>query len=160
MANETATIVTSLSELSRWSINNSLWTFALPLSCCGLEFIAAQGPRYDWERFGALVQRNPANADLLIIAGPITQNSAPIIRKIYDEMLVPKFVIAMGVCANSGGLFAGADSEVLPGVDSVVPVDVYVPGCPPRPEALIHGVLSLQRRLSQLPSGTERRGEV
>lgn len=155
--NHNGIVFTSFGELSGYARASSLWTFALPLSCCGAEFLAATGSRYDWERFGAKVQREPDNADLMIIAGPITPVLAPEVVKLYEAMLTPKYVIAMGACANTGGIFAQHSPSVVGGADTYLPVDVYIPGCPPRPEALIHGLLSLQRRIAGQEARAARR---
>jgi NADH-quinone oxidoreductase subunit B len=134
-------------DLLAWSRGQALWTYSLNISCCGLEFAAATSPRYDWERFGAMVQTDPRNADLLIVAGPLTEAIRKDVLDVYSKLLAPKFVISMGSCANTGGIFAGYSPVVKGGIDEILPVDVYVPGCPPRPEALIHGLLSLQERV-------------
>lgn len=146
--NRSGVVLTSFSELTRFSKANSLWTFALPLSCCAVEFFSAVGSRYDWERFGACIEREPGNADLMIVAGPVTPAMAPEIIALYKAMLSPKYVIAMGSCANTGGIFAPHSEAVAGGVDKYLPVDVFVPGCPPRPEALIHGLIALQNKIS------------
>lgn len=143
----TSIIATNTKDLLSWARGNSIWTYALDLSCCGVEFQAATSPRYDWERFGASVQADPKNADLLIVAGPVTGPLAQEIRGIYERMLSPKFVISMGSCANTGGIFADHSPTVVCGVDQILPVDVYVPGCPPRPEALIHALIALQTQV-------------
>lgn len=140
-------IFSSTENLFSWAKGNSLWTFSLGLSCCNLEFMAETIPKYDWERFGALSQNNHKNADLLIVAGPVTKALSSKIKEVYNEMLQPKYVISMGSCANTGGMFSGHSCTVVKGIDTILPVDVYVPGCPPRPEALIHGLLALQRKI-------------
>ena len=143
---DSAVIAANSKDMLAWARGNSLWTFGLNLSCCGVEFQAAASPRYDWERFGAEIRTEPKNADLLIVAGPVTEALADEIRKIHARMLSPRFVISMGSCANTGGVFANSYT-VVQGVDKILPVDVYVPGCPPRPEALIHALLALQKRI-------------
>lgn len=137
------------SATRNWSTSYSLWTYYLNLSCCGLEFQSALGPRYDWERFGAVVVDDPANADLLIIDGPVNETSKSRVLEVYSLMRSPKFVISMGSCANSGGMFASDDSAVLRGVDSIIPVDLFVPGCPPRPEAMINALITLQNKIRE-----------
>ena len=127
---------------------NSLWPVTVGLACCAIEMMAAGGGRYDLARFGYEVFRpSPRHADLMIVAGTVTNKMAPLLRRIYDEMAEPKYVIAMGSCAISGGPFVDS-YNVVRGVDMLVPVDVYVPGCPPRPEALIYGFLQLKQRIN------------
>ncbi len=125
----------------------SLWAFPLSLSCCALEFTASTGPRYDLERFGLLPQDDYRNADLLIVAGPITKAISRKVQELYHGMLEPKYVISMGSCANTGGIFSVHSDTVINGVDLILPVDVYIPGCPPKPEALIHGIHALQKKI-------------
>jgi NADH-quinone oxidoreductase subunit B len=139
-------ILTNRSELFSWARGNSLWTYNLGLSCCGMEFLSATSPRYDWERFGATVKVQASDADLLIIGGPVNHKMAEDIKRIYEQMPDPKYVISMGSCANSGGMFA-IDNDILGGIDKIIPVDIYIPGCPPRPESLIHALIRLQERL-------------
>ena len=119
------------------------------MSCCGLEFQSALGPRYDWERFGTILVDNPANADLLIVDGPVNKQSKNQVLEVYNLMRSPKFVISMGSCANSGGMFFSEDSSINCGVDSIVPVDIFVPGCPPRPEAMINALITLQNKIRE-----------
>ena len=138
---------TSIDKLRKWSEGNSLWVHHLATSCCSLEVLAASGPRYDWERFGFFLQENPSEADLLIISGPLTKAMATEARAVYDKMRAPKFVVSIGSCANSGGMFADKSGTVLDGIDKILPVDLYVPGCPPRPEAVIHALLKLQEKI-------------
>jgi NADH-quinone oxidoreductase subunit B len=123
-----------------------LWWLQFGLACCGIELISAQMPRYDFgERYGMLYRPSPRQADLMIVAGTVTKKMAPVVRTLYDQMADPKWVISMGSCANVGGPFD--TYAVVQGVDQVIPVDVYVPGCPPLPESLIEGVLELQNRI-------------
>jgi len=127
--------------------SNSLWPVSFGLACCAIEMMAAGGARYDLSRFGFEVFRpSPRQADLMIVAGTVTEKMAPLVRRLYDQMPEPKYVMAMGSCAICGGPFADSYS-VVEGVDKVVPVDVYVPGCPPRPEALIDAFLKLRAKL-------------
>ena len=128
---------------------NSIWPLTFGLACCAIEMMASVMPRYDMARFGAEVFRaSPRQADLMIVAGRVSQKMAPVLKQIYDQMPEPKWVIAMGACASCGnGIFN--NYAIVQGVDEVVPVDVYVPGCPPRPESLIYGVLQLQRKIKK-----------
>ena len=128
---------------------NSIWPLTFGLACCAIEMMAVAMPRYDVARFGAEVFRaSPRQADLMIVAGRVSQKMAPVLRQIYDQMPEPKWVIAMGACASCGnGIFN--NYAIVQGVDEVVPVDVYVPGCPPRPESLIYGILQLQKKIKR-----------
>ena len=139
---------TRLDELINWGRKNSLWPMPLGLSCCGIELMAMIGPKFDLARFGAEAARfSPRQCDLLIVAGTLTWKMARACRTIYDQMPDPKWVIAMGVCSSSGGMY---DSyAVVQGVDSLLPVDVYVPGCPPRPDAVIDAILKLQKKIER-----------
>lgn len=137
---------------TNWSASFSLWTYYLNLSCCGLEFQSATGPRYDWERFGAVVVPEPQNADLLIVDGPINRVSKKKVLEVYNAMASPKYVISMGSCANSGGMYVGEHKKIL-SVEDIVPVDVFVPGCPPRPEAMINALISLQNKIRRNAEG-------
>tara|TARA_B100000315_G_scaffold258171_1_gene309372 strand:+ start:756 stop:1457 length:702 start_codon:yes stop_codon:yes gene_type:complete len=140
-------LVTSVDALVNWGRKSALWPVTFGLACCAFEMIAAAMGRFDLARFGMEVFRaSPRQADLMIVAGTVTWKMAPAIRRIYDQMGDPKWVISMGVCATSGGPYYGSYS-VVPGVDHIVPVDVYVPGCPPRPDALIYGILALHEKI-------------
>src|SRR5688500_12606247 len=144
--------------LINWSRKNSLWPMPLGLSCCGIELMAMIGPKFDIARFGAEAARfSPRQCDLLIVAGTLTWKMALACRTIYDQMPDPKWVIAMGVCSSSGGMY---DSyAVVQGVDSILPVDVYVPGCPPRPDAVIDAIIKLQKKIEREdPLGRVLRG--
>lgn len=137
-----------LSEAGKWAQKNSLWPMTFGTSCCGIEMMSTISSTYDLSRFGAEVVRfSPRQADLLIVAGTITNKMAPVLRNIYDQMLEPKWVIAMGACSSSGGIFD--TYSVLQGIDEIMPVDVYVPGCPPIPEGLIHAVIHLQNKIDK-----------
>lgn len=140
-------ILTSLDTVLGWARSNSLWPLTSGLACCAIEMMCAAAGRFDLARFGYEVFRpSPRQADLLITAGTLTWKMAPVLKRLYEQMPEPKWVIAMGSCASTGGPFADSYS-VVPGVDYVIPVDVYVPGCPPRPEALIDGILQLKAKI-------------
>jgi NADH-quinone oxidoreductase subunit B len=140
---------TSLQELYNWGRKNSLWPLNFGLACCAIEMIATTMARYDLARFGAEVFRpSPRQADLMIVAGTITKKMAPQVVRLYNQMPEPKYVIAMGACAISGGPFKQG-YNVLKGIDRYIPVDVYIPGCPPRPEALIDALMTLQKKIAE-----------
>jgi len=139
-------LTTRLDALVQWSQSNSLWPFPFGTACCAIEFMSVVSSHYDLARFGAEVVRfSPRQADLLIVAGTVTDKLAPVLRKIYDQMSEPKWVVSMGVCACTGGFYRAY--HVVQGIDEVVPVDVYVAGCPPTPENLIHGIIELQKKI-------------
>ena len=140
-------IVTQLDNLIDWGRSNSLWPLTFATSCCGIEFMAVCAARYDIARFGFEVTRNsPRQADVILVSGTITTKMAPVLKRLYDQMADPKYVVAVGGCAISGGPFTKS-YHVLKGVDKIIPVVVYVPGCPPRPEALIDGMLKLREKI-------------
>ena len=136
-----------LEDLVRWSRRNSLWPATFGLACCAIEMMATGAAHFDLGRFGMEVFRaSPRQADLMIVAGRVSQKMAPVLRQVYDQMVEPKWVISMGVCASSGGMFN--NYAIVQGVDQIVPVDVYTPGCPPGPETLIHSILTLHEMIS------------
>jgi len=144
-------LVTTIDAVINWGRQSSLWTAICFPACCAFEFIAANGPRFDLSRFGMEILRaSPRQADLMITAGTLTWKMAPNVRRIYNQMPEPKWVIAMGACAISGGIFRSS-YNVVPGYNKIIPVDVYVPGCPPRPEALIYGIRKLQKKIAKEP---------
>jgi len=146
-----AIITTKLDAVVDWGRQSSLWPFVFGTACCAIEFMATAASRYDISRFGAEVLRfSPRHADLLLVAGMISYKQAPILKQIYDQMPEPKWVVSMGACASSGGFYD--NYTTLQGIDEIVPVDVYIAGCPPRPEAVIDAVLSIQKKLWQTPA--------
>jgi len=142
-------MLTTVDSVINWAKRSSLWTAICFPACCAFEFIAAEGPRFDLSRFGMEIMRaSPRQADLMITAGTLTWKMAPNVLRIYNQMPEPKWVIAMGACAISGGIFRSSYA-VVPGYNKIIPVDVYVPGCPPRPEALIYAVQMLQKKIAK-----------
>jgi len=141
-------LMTTIDDIVNWGRSNSVWPLTFATSCCGIEMMAAGAPRHDFARFGVEVYRaSPRQADVIVVAGTIVHKMAPVLKRLYDQMADPKYVIAMGACACSGGPFYYNTYSVVRGVDHVIPVDVYIPGCPPRPEALLYGIMQLQRKM-------------
>lgn len=140
-------ITTRKDELVGWARKFSLFPYPFVTACCAMEFMAVSGSYYDTDRFGAALPRfSPRQADLLMVVGTVTQKQAPILLKVYEQMCEPKWVMAFGVCATSGGFYQ--NYAALPGIDRIVPVDVYIPGCPPRPEMVIDGIMKLQEKIA------------
>jgi NADH-quinone oxidoreductase subunit B len=143
---ERGILLTTLDRAVSWARTQSMWPATFGLACCAIEMMHAGATRYDLSRWGMeLFRASPRQADLMIVAGRVSQKMAPVLRRVYDQMVEPKWVIAMGVCASSGGMFT--NYAVVQGVDTIVPVDIYVPGCPPKPEMLMFGILKLQEKV-------------
>ena len=141
-------LITRLDEVINWARKNSLWPMPMGISCCAIEMMATASPRFDISRFGSEVMRfTPRQCDVMIVAGTVTYKMAHVVRKIYDQMPEPKWVISMGACASSGGMFRSY--SVVQWIDQFMPVDVYVAGCPPRPENLLHALLELQKNIEK-----------
>lgn len=143
-------LLSRLEDVLKWSTSHSLWYFSISTGCCADEVMNAWGCQYDLERFGCVSQLEPAQADLLILSGGISDKLKPYILEVYEKMAAPKYVISVGSCANQGGLF-----QIAP-VHEVIPVDVYVPGCPPRPEAIMNGIIALQEKIRGTTQGLSR----
>ena len=141
-------VTTSVDKLINWSKTGSLWPMTFGLACCAVEMMQVSMPRYDVERFGFAPRASPRQSDVMIVAGTLTNKMAPALRKVYDQMAEPRWVISMGSCANGGGYYHYSYA-VVRGCDRIVPVDVYVPGCPPTAEALLYGIIQLQRKIER-----------
>lgn len=139
-------IVNSLEVIKGWARSNSLWPMTFGLACCAIEMMGAGASHYDLDRFGIIFRASPRHSDVMIVAGTVTKKMAPLLRRLYDQMAEPKWVVSMGVCATAGGPYVNSYS-VVKGVDQIVPVDVYIPGCPPSPPALIYGLNMLQEKI-------------
>ena len=141
-------VITKLDDVANWATSNSLWPLTFGLPCCAIEMMQTAGSRYDLDKFGIMFRPSPRQADLMIVAGTLTNKMAPAIRTVYDQMPEPKYVISMGSSANGGGYYHYSYS-VTRVCNKIIPVDVYVPGCPPSAEALLHGIKHLQRKIKQ-----------
>ena len=139
-------VITSIDKLVNWARSGSLWPVTLGLACCAIEMMHSSAARYDADRFGVFYRASPRQADVMIVAGTLVNKMAPALRKVYDQMAEPKWVISMGSCANGGGYYHDSNS-VVRGCDQIIPVDIYVPGCPPTAEALLNGIIELQRKI-------------
>jgi NADH-quinone oxidoreductase subunit B len=152
-------LLTSVERLAGYARKSSVWPATFGLACCAIELMAAGGPRHDLARFGMeRASATPRQADLMIVAGRVSQKMAPVLRQIYDQMADPKWVISMGVCASSGGMFN--NYAIVQGVDHIVPVDIYLPGCPPRPEMLLDAIVKLHDKIQNMKLGANREAEI
>ena len=140
-------LTTTLDSVINWGRRSSMWPVTFGLACCAIEMMACGAAKYDLDRFGIIFRASPRQADVMIVAGTVTRKMAPVVRKVYDQMPAPKWVIAMGACATSGGIFN--TYSTVQGVDDVIPVDFYIPGCPPRPEALYDALIALQEKIKK-----------
>ncbi|MBX0327877.1 NADH-quinone oxidoreductase subunit B [Oscillochloris sp. ZM17-4] len=158
-AGDLGIVTTSLESVVNWGRTNAMWPLLFGLACCAIEMMGAQGANYDLSRFGMELNRaSPRQADLMIVAGRVSRKMAPVLRRLYDQMPDPKWVIAMGDCAACGGVFN--NYAIVQGVDEVVPVDVYIAGCPPRPEALIDGIMMLHEKVRREKITGEKEGAI
>ena len=148
--------LTAVDEFLAWGKEHSLFYLLFATACCGIELMQAGGPRYDMDRLGMIPRATPRQADLMIVAGTITHKMASRVRTLWEQMTEPRWVVSMGSCANAGGPFSKWSYSVLNGIDKYVPVDIYIPGCPPRPEALIDGVMALRQRVKRYRTTGER----
>ncbi|MBW8485198.1 NuoB/complex I 20 kDa subunit family protein [Actinomadura parmotrematis] len=152
-------LLTTVEKAAGLARASSMWPMTFGLACCGMELMAVGDPRHDFSRFGMeRASATPRQADLMVVAGRVSQKMAPVLRRLYDQMAAPKWVIAMGVCASSGGMFN--NYAVVQGVDHVVPVDIYLPGCPPRPEMLLDAIVKLHDQVRNTKLGAHRRTEI
>jgi NAD(P)H-quinone oxidoreductase subunit K len=151
-------ILTTVDDLHNWARLSSLWPLMYGTACCFIEFAALIGSRFDFDRFGLVPRSSPRQADLIITAGTITMKYAPILVRLYEQMPEPKYVIAMGACTITGGMFSADSPTAVRGVDKLIPVDVYMPGCPPRPEAVIDAIIKLRKKISN--DAMQERGQI
>ncbi len=152
-------LLSTVEKLAGWARAGSMWPVTFGLACCAIEMMHSFAPRHDLARFGMEVLRNtPRQADVMIVAGRVSQKMTPVLRQLYDQMAAPKWVISMGVCASSGGMFN--NYAIVQGVDHIVPVDIYLPGCPPRPEMLLDALLKLQDTIGHATLGRDRDREI
>jgi len=162
MKNETGIILTRVDDVVRWARKNSLWPLPFGTACCAIEFMGVVSAQFDISRFGAeLVRFSPRQADLMLVAGTINYKLAPAMKRVYDQMPEPKYVISMGACACSGGFYD--NYATVQGIEQIIPVDVFIPGCPPRPEAILDALIKMQELIDKEPvpkRGVERRHEV
>ncbi len=160
--NESGIIMTKIDEVVRWARKNSLWPLPFGAACCAIEFMGVASAPFDISRFGAeLVRFSPRQADLMLVAGTINYKLAPALKRIYDQMPEPKYVVSMGACASSGGFYD--NYATVQGIEQIIPVDVFIPGCPPRPEAILDALLKVQAQIAEQPvpkRNVERRHEV
>jgi NADH-quinone oxidoreductase subunit B len=151
-------ILSSVEQVLNWGRASSVWALGFGLACCAIEMMAAAAGRFDMDRIGTFFRGTPRQADLIIVSGRCTIKMAPIVRRLYEQIPEPKYVISMGSCATCGGPFFYDNYSILKGIDTIIPVDVYVPGCPPRPEALYEGILKLQEKIKKEPFLRRRAG--
>jgi len=142
-------VFSTVDNVINWARKSSLWPMTFGLACCAIEMMATGAARYDWDRFGLIPRATPRQSDLMIVSGTVTLKMATRVKRLYEQMPEPKYVISMGSCANNGGPYWQYGYHVLKGVDEILPVDIYVPGCPPRPEALLYGVMKLQEKIQE-----------
>lgn len=141
-------LTTTVDSLFNWARRSSMWLFTYGIACCAIEMLQAGTARYDFDRYGIIPRATPRQADLMIVAGPVVDKMVPVIQRLYEQMAEPRYVIAMGSCACTGGFFRDSPN-ILQGVDKAIPVDIYIPGCHPRAEALLYGLLQLQEKIKE-----------